>query len=153
AKDVLLDGGARLACGIEEVIVGIQLVVAEIFVGVTMKLARAGPENGIDVAAAVAALAGVIERPLHLKFLNDVRIGKRNISSLGDVVIGSGDAVDQVVVVILALAVDDDADIAAAELRGSVQFALRAARERQELLVVLRGQRKFTNRFGADGLA
>src|SRR5262249_866822 len=67
AKDVLLDRRTRLAGGVQEVVVGVEHVVAEVFVGVAVQLASAGFQDGIDVAAAIAALAGVIKRRLYLE--------------------------------------------------------------------------------------
>ena len=61
AENVLLDQRARLALAIEEEVVGIENVVAEELVGIAVKLATAGFKNGVDIAAAVAALAGVVE--------------------------------------------------------------------------------------------
>jgi hypothetical protein len=73
AEDVLLENGARLAAGVEEVFVGVENVIAEKLVSVAVELARTGLENGVDVAAAVAALSGVVERGLNLELLDDVR--------------------------------------------------------------------------------
>ena len=126
AENILLYRGPRLAFAIQEKFVGVENIVAKKFVGIAVELAGAGLQNGIDVAAAVAALAGVVERSLYLKFLNDVGVGQRNVGGLSDVVIGGGDAFDEVVVVVLALAIDEKFYRAAAELRGGVQFALRA---------------------------
>src|SRR5207247_3707617 len=98
-------------------------------------------------------LARVIQRSLHFKLLNDVRIGQRHVGGLRHVVIRGADAFDQVVVVVFALSVDNDAHISTAELRGSVQFALRPRGKRQQLLVILRGQRQFANGFRPKRLA
>src|SRR5712692_4117721 len=118
---------------------------SEKLIGVAVKFAGAGLQNGVDVAAAVAALAGVVQRGLHLELLDDVGIGERDVSGLRDVVIGGADALDQIVVIVLALAVHDDADVAAAELRGSVEFALRAGGKREQLLIILGGEGQLAN--------
>ena len=153
AKNILLHGRARLALAIQKEFVGVENVVAEKLVGIAVILAGAGLENSVDVAAAVAALAGVVERCLHLEFLNDVGIGQRNVGGLGDVVVSGGDSVDQVVVVIFALAVDKQLHRATAELGGGVKFALRAGGKSQELLIVLRSKRQFADGLRAQGLA
>src|SRR5262249_47885435 len=150
AKNVLLEHRTRLTGGIQEIVVGVQCVVAEELVGVAVELARTGLQYGIDVAAAVASLGGVIKRSLDFEFLNHVGIGKRSIGELRHVVVGGRNAVDQIVVVVFALAVDDDAHVAAAETGGAVQFALCASREREELLEILCGERKRADSIGAN---
>src|ERR1041385_2081996 len=117
AEDILLQDGARLTAGIEEIIVGIERVVAEELIGVSVKLAGSGLKNGIDISAAVAALTGVVKRSLHLKFLDDVGIRKRRVGQFRDVVVGGRDAFYQIIVIVFALAVYDDADIAPAQSR------------------------------------
>ena len=84
---------------------------------------------------------------MYFEFLDDIGIRQRNIGRLSNVVVSGADSVDQVVVVVLALTVDDDAHVATPKLSGSVQFALCAAGESQELLIILRGEGQF-----ADGL-
>ncbi len=118
-----------------------------------MECVGAGLEDGVDVAAAVAALGGVIQRSLDFEFLNYGRIGQRSGGEFGDVVVGGADALDLVVVVVFALAVDLDADVAASELRGGIEFALSAAGESEQLLEVLRGERQGADGSGVDGLA
>ena len=39
AEDVLFDGGTRLARGVEKILVGVELVVAKIFVSIAVKAA------------------------------------------------------------------------------------------------------------------
>ena len=68
---------------------------------------------GVDVAAAIAALAGVVERGLNLEFLHHIGVGQRSVGEFGDVVVGGADAFDQIVVVVLALAIDLNANLAA----------------------------------------
>src|SRR5271165_173240 len=152
AEDVLLHDGAAFACGVEEEVVGVELVVAEEFVGVAVHGAGATLQDGVDVAAAVAALAGVVERGLDLEFLDDVGVGQGRVGEFRDVVIGGRDSFDQIVVIVLALAVDFDAYVAAAKLCGRVEFALCAARQREQLLEILCGQRQSADGIGSDGL-
>ena len=149
----MLDDGPRLAAGLLKVFVGVKHIVTEKFVQVSVKILCAGFQNGVDVAPAVASLARVVERSLHLEFLDDVRIGQRHVSGLRHVVIGRADSFDQIVVVVFPLPVDDDAHVAAPELRGGVQLALRSGGKREQLLVVLRGEGKFADGCSADGLA
>ena len=86
-----------------------------------MKSLGAGLENGVDVASAVASLAGVVEEVCTLNSCTTSGLGSGVLVSSRDVVIGGADAFDQIVVVVLALAVDLDADIAAAQCSGGVQ--------------------------------
>ena len=72
-------------------------------------------------------------------------LGSGHVGGLRHVVVGGADAFDQVVVVVFALAVHDDAHVAAAKLRGGVEFALRAGREGKKLLIILRGEREFAD--------
>src|SRR5438874_6756096 len=118
-----------------------------------MELARTRLENGINVPAAIAPLARVVERRLHFEFLDDVRVRKRHVGCLRDVVIRGGDAFDEVVVIIFALAIHKKLYGTASQLRGSVQFALRTAGESQKLLIILRGERQFADGSSFDGLA
>src|SRR4029077_2231263 len=94
AKNILLHGRTRQAFAIQEEVVGVEDVIAEEFIGVAVKFAGAGLQNGVDVAATVAALAGVIERSLHFELLDDVGIGERDVGGLRNVVIGGADALD-----------------------------------------------------------
>ena len=116
AKNVLLHGRTLLSCAIQEKLVGVEYIVSEKFIEIPMKRTGTGLQYRIHVPAAVPALTGVIERGLDFKFLNDVRIRQGHISRLRNVVVSGADAFDQVVVVVLALAVDDHAGIAASEL-------------------------------------
>ena len=118
-----------------------------------MEFPRARLENRVHIAAAVAALAGVIERGLDLELLNDVRIGERDVGGLRHVVVSRADAFDQVVVVVLALAIDNYANIAAAKLGGGVQIALRPGRQGEQLFEVLGCQGKLADRGRIDSLA
>ena len=152
SEDVLFDRGLGLAGSVEEEIVGVEDVVAEVFVDIAMKILCARFQNGVDVAAAVAALARVIERGLDFEFLDDVRIGQGHVRGLRHVVVGRANAFNQVVIVVLALAIHDDAHISAAELRRGVQLALRAGGKSQKLLVVLGRKREVADRNRIDGL-
>ena len=102
-------------------------------------------EDCVDVPASVSALAGIVKRSLYLEFTHHVGIGKRHVRGLGYVVIGRTDALDQIVVIVLALPVHNDAHIASPQLGGGVQFTLRPGGERQQLLKILRRQRQATN--------
>ena len=72
AENILLNGRALLAAGVQEELVGVEHIVAEIFVHVSVKRARARLQDRVDIAAAVATLAGVVQRRLHLEFLDGV---------------------------------------------------------------------------------
>ena len=111
-----------------------------------MDAVRTRFQNRIDVPAAVAPLAGVIERRLHLEFLNNVRVRQRSIREFRDVVIGDADPFDQIVVVVFALAVHLYAYLPPPQLRRRIQFTLRSRRQRQQLLEILRRQRQRPDR-------
>src|SRR5439155_27046298 len=104
------------------------------------------------VSTTIAALAGVVQRSLNFEFPDHIRVGQRNIGCLGHVVVRRADAFDQVIVVILPLPIHDDPNVAAPQLRGSVQFALRAGRKRKELVEILSSQGKRTNGVGLNSL-
>src|SRR5882724_574472 len=125
-KNVLLYGWARLAIAVQEVLIGIEHVVAEELVHVAVKILGARFEDGVDVAAAVAALAGVVQRSLHLEFLNHIGIGQWYVSGLRYVVVRGADAFNQKIVVVFALAIHEEFHAAASQLCGGVQFALGA---------------------------
>src|SRR5580700_496295 len=120
AEDILIDLGTSQPFTIQEEIVGVQNRVAEEFVGVAMELPCAGLQNRVDVSAAVASLAGVIERRLDFELLDHVGIGQRNVSGLRNVVVCGADSFDQKVVVVLTLAVHKQFYAAASKLRGGV---------------------------------
>src|SRR5216683_376456 len=153
AKNVLLDCRTLLARGVQEKFVGVQDIVAEELINIAMKFLGAGLQNGVDVSAAIAALTGVVERSLHFEFLNHVGIGQWHVGGLRDVVVGGADALNEVVVIVLALAVDDHANVAAPELRRSVELALGARGKGEQLLIVLGRQREFADGRGVYGLA
>ena len=67
-------GGRGWLLALQKIFVGVQHVVSKIFVDVAVESLGAGTQNGVDVAAAVAALAGVIEGGLDFEFLNNVGI-------------------------------------------------------------------------------
>src|SRR5579863_5940490 len=107
AKNILFDSGSREALAVEEEIVCVQHVVAEKLVYVAMIGSRSGLQNRVDVAAAIASLTSVVERGLHLKFLDHIGIRKWHVGRLGHVVVRGTDTFDQVIVVVLALAVHE----------------------------------------------
>ncbi len=128
AEDVLLNFGTWRAGLVEKELISVENRVAEELVNISMESVRARFENGIDIAAAVAALAGIVEGSLNLEFLNDVGVGQRGGGELGDVVVAGADAFDQVVVIVVALAVNLNVDVATPQLRRGIQFALSAGR-------------------------
>ncbi len=117
-----------------------------------MKFSGAGLEDGVDVAAAVSSLAGVVKRSLNLKLLDDVGVRQRHVRGLRHVVVRRADPFDQEIVVVLALAIDEKLHAAASQLRRRIEFALRAAGKRQQLLIILRRQRQFPYGFRAQRL-
>ena len=50
-----------MACGLQKIFVRVEDIVAEKFVKVAVIFAGAGFQDGVDVAAAIAALARVVE--------------------------------------------------------------------------------------------
>ena len=61
AKDILADFGALQAARVLKKLVGVQHFIPEELVHVAMEVLGAGSQDGVDVAAAVAPLAGVIQ--------------------------------------------------------------------------------------------
>jgi hypothetical protein len=153
AENVLLHRGTRLAGGVVEVFVGVEDVVSEEFVHIAMDFAGAAAQYGVDVAAAVASLGGVVKRSLDFELLDDIRIRQWDVVVLRNVVVGGAYALNQIVVVVLALSINEDFGGAAAQLGGSVEFAVSAGRESEKLLIILRGEWEIANGFLADGLA
>src|SRR6267143_2127634 len=100
AENILLHRGPREALTVQEEFIGVQNVIAKIFVGISVKFSGAGLEDGVDVAAAVSSLAGVVKRSLNLKLLDDVGVGQRHVRGLRHVVIRRADPFDQAIVVV-----------------------------------------------------
>ena len=75
AENILLDDRTRGTGLIQKVLIGIEGRVSKEFINIAMKLIGAALQDGVNVAAAVAALGGVIQRGLNLEFLHDVRVG------------------------------------------------------------------------------
>jgi hypothetical protein len=71
-------------------------------------------KNGSNVAAAVTAFRRVVQACLNLEFLHCVRAWQRSVEQLGVPEISHTDAVEEVVIVVLTLAVDVETDVAAA---------------------------------------
>src|SRR4029453_3338058 len=115
AEDILFHRRSILSGPVQEEFVCIQYIVPEKLVGVTVESPGTRFQNGVDVAAAVAALARVVKRSLNFKFLNNVGIWEWDIGGLRHIVVRRTDAFDQVVVVVLALTVDDHTSVAASE--------------------------------------
>ena len=80
AEYILLYDRARLAALLQKPIVGVENRVAEILPGVEVIACSAALEDGIDVAAAIAPLGGVVEAGTDLEFFDRVRIGERRVS-------------------------------------------------------------------------
>src|SRR5262249_824880 len=152
AKNILFHNRPRLPLPFKEILVGIELVVPKELKRLAVEACCTSLQNRIDVSPTIAALAGVIQRRLNFELLNHIWTRQRRIGQFGNVVVGRADAFDQIVVIVLTLAVHLDANIASSQLRRRVQIALRAARQRQQLLEVLCGERKLANRFRIDGL-
>src|SRR4029077_17201044 len=112
AEDILFDGRAWLVIAIEEEIVGIQHVIAEELEQRAMKVLRATAQDRVDVAAAGTALSRVSKAVLNLEFVDRVRTGQRRVGQLTQVVVAGADALDQKIIVSLALAVHVHADVA-----------------------------------------
>ncbi len=75
AKNILLNDRTRGTGLIQKVLIGIEGRVSKEFIYIAMKLMGAALQDGVNVAATVAALGGVIQRGLNLEFLHDVRVG------------------------------------------------------------------------------
>src|SRR5208282_5848420 len=92
--------------------------------------------DGVDVAAAVTALTGVIEAGADLEFLDRVGVGDRCIRQFPKRVVRGRNSLDQVVVVIFSSSVDVDTHIATAQGRGVVQVGRGACRKVEQLLEI-----------------
>ena len=90
---------------------------------------------------------------MHFKFLNDVRAGKRRVREFADVVVCSANALDQIVVIVFALAIHVDGDGTAAELLGVVQRTGGAGGQGQQLLEISSCQRQAIDLLVLNGLA
>src|SRR5690242_6530418 len=115
-----------------------------------METEAATLENGVNISSSIASLSGVVEAGLYLKFLHHVGTGQRSVGEFGYVVVGSTDALNQVVVVVLALAVYFDANVSTAQGGGGIQRAVGSRGQSQQLLKVLRRQRQAANRVRLD---
>ena len=74
-KNILLNDRARGTGLIQKVLIGIEGRISKELIHIAVKLIGAALQDGVNVAAAVAALGGVIQRGLNLEFLYDVRVG------------------------------------------------------------------------------
>src|SRR5207247_5449649 len=74
AENILLYHRAGLTRAIQEILIGIKLVIAEEFVHITVKSLGSGFEDRVYVAAAVATLTGVVEGGLNFEFTNYVGV-------------------------------------------------------------------------------
>ena len=84
-KLILVQHSFRLLRPIEEIIIGIQRGVSEIFPNIAMKLIGSRLRYDIDICTCIAAVGCVILTDLHLEFLN--RIGIRHGHATADVVL------------------------------------------------------------------
>src|SRR5207302_11013781 len=84
SENVLLHRGSLLIGTIQEELIRVQHVVAEKLVGVAVETLSPGLQNCVDIAAAVAALAGVVEGSLDFEFFDYVGIRKRDIGGSRD---------------------------------------------------------------------
>ena len=89
----------------QKVVVRVQRRVAEVFPKIAVELGGPALESGVDVAAAVASLGGVVEAGADLELLDGVGVGQRRVGQFAEGVVGYGDAVDQIVVVVFSAAV------------------------------------------------
>ncbi len=153
SENILLDDRTGKPLAVEEEIIGVENRVAEETESVKVIIGGAGFQDGVDVAAAVATLGGVVETGAHLEFLDDVGAGERGVVELADGVVIRADAFDLIVVVVVAATVDVHADGTAAELRGGIEGRRSSGGESQQLLKILRGQGKFRNGRTHEGFA
>src|SRR5258708_26245803 len=75
AKDVLLNRGAIKSGAIQEILIGVQNIISEKFIDITMKISASRLQNCVNVSAAVANLRSVVQGGLHLELLDHVGIG------------------------------------------------------------------------------
>ena len=118
-----------------------------------MEIGGTALQNRVNVAAAVTSLGRVVEAGTDLEFLDGVRVGNRRVRQFAKRVVGSRDALDQIVVVIFSAPVHVDAHIPAAQCGCIVQASRGARREIQQLLKVARCQRQRSHGRVIDGLA
>ena len=136
-----------------EILICVQAGIAEKFKQTPVKVLRATLQNSIDISPAIPSLRGVVETGLNLEFLHDIGAGERRVSQFGNVVVGRTDPFNQIIIVVLALTIDLNANITAAELGRGIQFALRAGGKGKQLLKILRSQRQVADIASFDGLA
>src|SRR5208282_782713 len=136
AENILLE--VKLA---DEEVLGIERGVAEVLPKISVEAGRTAFQDGVNVAAAITALGSVIEAGADLEFLDRVGVGNRCEREFAERVIGGGNALNQIVVVIFSAAVDVDSHIAAAQGGSAVQVRRSARRQVEQLLEVARGER------------
>ncbi len=137
AENVLLQPKAA-----DEVVVGIERSVAEILPNISVETGSPAFQDGVDVAASVPALRGIIEAGADFEFLNVVGVGNRREGEFAKRIVRGGNSLDQVVVVIFSSTVNVDTHIAAAQRGGIVQVRRSARGERKQLLEIPRRQRQ-----------
>ena len=153
AEDILFDNRAGQSLAVEEEIVGIENGVAKELEEVEMIIRRAGFQDGVDIAAAVAALRGIVETGANFEFLNDIGARKRRIVEFSNGIVVGADAFDLVIVVVIAAAIDVHADSAAAKLGSRIERRGSARRKGKQLLKILRGQWQTGDRRAQEGFS
>src|SRR4029077_21264499 len=103
--NVLLYPVPGLAGLIEEEVIRIEVGFAKKLPGIDMVFVRATFQDGVDVAAAIAALRGVVQAGGDLEFLDGVGIRNGGEGQLSAGEIGGRDSFDRVIIIGLSLAV------------------------------------------------
>ena len=150
AKDISPEDGPRYARCLQERVVGVESIVAEIIVDRPVEFVAAALGQDLQVAAARAPEGGVVERSLDLKLLDRFRgrDGQRGCGVGADGV--SVDAVDLVVVVRHATAVDGNVLRPASHRCVVRQISRGARRQTQQLREVARPQWQLRDSARAD---
>src|SRR5207244_12081837 len=84
AENILLYHRAGLTRAIQEILIGIKLVIAEEFVHINLKSLGSGFDDRVYVAAAVATLTGVVEGGLNFEFTNYVDVRYRYVGAVAN---------------------------------------------------------------------
>src|ERR1700686_3019618 len=113
SEEILPYNRSRLPFSLLEELIGIQNTVAEELERRPVQLRGSTLENRVDVASAITPLGCVIQAGLNLKLLHRVGTRQWRVQQLGISQIGDADSIQHVVVVVLPLAIDVDAHVAA----------------------------------------
>src|SRR2546425_385649 len=138
---------------VQEPVAGIEDIVAEELVEVSMVRIGARLQVHLNVAAAVAALRGVIERSLRFELPDGLRIGERYVLVDGQVHVVGVDPVKLKVVVDGALPIDVYGHFAAAQRGGVEDLRVRASRKGEQPEEVARRERQGAQRISSNGLS